>query len=183
MANVFLNLFCILSHRIYIVPSAPEFAVPILVSQFQILLVDHQAALPWYLGANTIWYLQFHFVCAKLFRSFIWMTSLCFFCAVGGPHSYSKQREFFCLHYRHKASFEPLAQRVVFGIQTGSRLDAVSSLDPLYLLLNDSFSERGSHTVSCPRWPRRNAPRRSGCRPYRGRTAPSPTLDARSPWP
>ena len=29
------------------------------------------------------------------------MTSLCFFRAVGRPHPYSKQREFFCLHHRH----------------------------------------------------------------------------------
>lgn len=28
---------------------------------------------------NTMWYLQFHFVCDKLFTSFIMMTSLCFF--------------------------------------------------------------------------------------------------------
>ncbi len=32
-----------------------------------------------YFGANTMWYLQFHFVCDKLFTSFITMTSLCFF--------------------------------------------------------------------------------------------------------
>jgi len=30
-----------------------------------------------------------------------WMTSLCFFGAVGRPHLYFKQREFFCLHLRH----------------------------------------------------------------------------------
>jgi hypothetical protein len=29
------------------------------------------------------------------------------------------QNEFLFLHYRHKASFEPLAQRVVFGRQKG----------------------------------------------------------------
>ena len=41
---------------------------------------------------NAMWYLQFHFVCDKLFTSFIVMISLCFFCEVGRPHSYSKAK-------------------------------------------------------------------------------------------
>ena len=50
--------------------------------------IEHLSAILW--DKYSMWCLQFHFICNKLFTSFIVMTFLCFFRAV----AYSKQREF-----------------------------------------------------------------------------------------
>ena len=126
IGNILLDRSCILSDRIYIIPSAPKLSVSVCKFHIPVLLKYHQAAFSFqiphesrnrvfwwyaqkqmdvirtdlsfddldplplhsvlmisrmssrfsskktflrYLGANTIWYLQFHFVCAKLFVS------------------------------------------------------------------------------------------------------------------
>lgn len=46
MPNVLLDLFRILSRCAHIISSAPKFLISVLVPQFRILLVAHQAALP-----------------------------------------------------------------------------------------------------------------------------------------
>ena len=66
--------------------------------------------------AKTIWYLQFHLVCDKLFTSFILNDLPLLLCAVGRPHPYSSKGSFSLYILRHKPFLEPLAQRVVFFI-------------------------------------------------------------------
>ena len=53
LLDIFLNLFCILSCCIYLIPSAPEFPVPIFILQFRILFVDHQTALSFEISHKT----------------------------------------------------------------------------------------------------------------------------------
>ena len=65
-----------------------------------------------YFDANTIWYLQFHFVCAKLSLSFGTFECPPFVsrCAVARPLFYSSKRSFYC--HPHRLSFlEPHAKR------------------------------------------------------------------------
>ena len=59
---------------------------------------------------KTIWYLQFHVVCARLcLMSIILMSSFCCPLQLPDRKFILQQKEFFCLHHRHKPSLEPLA--------------------------------------------------------------------------
>ena len=63
--DVLLYLFRIFPCRVYVVPSAPELPVSILIFQFRILFVNHQAALPFQIPHKTRYaylrrYLQEH---------------------------------------------------------------------------------------------------------------------------
>ena len=74
-----------------------------------------------YFGANTIWYLQFHFVCDKLITSFLLIVNdllCCFYLCSWQPHSYYTTKEFLC-HYQLCNSYRTTRLTRGFTIQKG----------------------------------------------------------------
>ena len=79
-----------------------------------------------YFGANTIWYLQFHFVCDKLFTSFILIVNdllCCFYLCSWQPHSYYTTKESLC-HYQLCNSYRTTRLTRGFTIQKSHSLYA-----------------------------------------------------------
>ena len=92
-----------------------------------------------YLGANTMWYLQFHFVCAKLFTMLscycIMISSDCVF-GDWQVFFYCTQSEFFCLPHRLSLFWTPRLSR---GFRFTRKGRCIATTFSLLLLLIFSY--------------------------------------------